>query len=234
VPNSLPQPGGLIFDLDGTLGDTVGARIAGWVTALANIGLDVSTEEIAPKIGMDGKRLAREVATARGRELGEDEQESVDKAAGAAFDELNTKPRAIPGVHDLLAFLGEAEVPWLIATSSRAEQVKASIAVLDLESEPTIVDGSRVEHAKPSPDLLLLAAEQLGVPPERCWSIGDSTWDMRASAAAGMTPVGVLAGSAVTAADLTAAGGQAVVERLDRLIDLLRAAGSGAAGPGDS
>jgi HAD superfamily hydrolase (TIGR01509 family) len=221
---TLPRPGGLIFDLDGTLVDTVGARIAGWVTALAELGLEVPGEEIAPKIGMDGKRLAREVATARGRELDEHEQETVDKAAGAAFDQLNRAPRPLPGVHDLFAWLGEAGVPWVIATSSRAEQVRASVAALGLDSPPTIVDGSHVEHAKPAPDLILLAGERLRVPPERCWSIGDSTWDMRASAAAGMTPIGVLAGSVVSAEELLEAGGAAAVGDLGELLELVRGA----------
>jgi HAD superfamily hydrolase (TIGR01509 family) len=221
---TLPRPGGLIFDLDGTLVDTVGARIAGWVTALAELGLEVPGEEIAPKIGMDGKRLAREVATARGRELDEHEQETVDKAAGAAFDQLNRAPRPLPGVHDLFAWLAASGIPWVIATSSRAEQVRASVAALGLDSEPTIVDGSHVEHAKPAPDLILLAGEQLGVAPERCWSIGDSTWDLRASAAAGMTPIGVLAGSVVSAEELLEAGGAAAVGDLGELLELVRGA----------
>jgi HAD superfamily hydrolase (TIGR01509 family) len=224
LPAILPRPDGLIFDLDGTLVDTVGARIAGWVTALAELGLEVPGEEIAPKIGMDGKRLAREVATARGRELDEHEQETVDKAAGAAFDQLNRAPRPLPGVHDLFAWLAASGIPWVIATSSRAGQVRASVAALGLDSEPTIVDGSHVEHAKPAPDLILLAGEQLGVAPERCWSIGDSTWDMRASAAAGMTPIGVLAGSVVSAEELLEAGGAAAVGDLGELLELVRGA----------
>jgi HAD superfamily hydrolase (TIGR01509 family) len=224
LPAILPRPDGLIFDLDGTLVDTVGARIAGWVTALAELGLEVPGEEIAPKIGMDGKRLAREVATARGRELDEHEQETVDKAAGAAFDQLNRAPRPLPGVHDLFAWLAASGIPWVIATSSRAGQVRASVAALELDAEPTIVDGSHVEHAKPAPDLILLAGEQLGVAPERCWSIGDSTWDMRASAAAGMTPIGVLAGSVVSAEELLGAGGAAAVRDLGGLLELVRGA----------
>jgi beta-phosphoglucomutase-like phosphatase (HAD superfamily) len=98
------------------------------------------------------------------------------------------------------------------------------VAALGLDSEPTIVDGSHVEHAKPAPDLILLAGEQLGVAPERCWSIGDSTWDMRASAAAGMTPIGVLAGSVVSAEELLGAGGAAAVRDLGGLLELVRGA----------
>ena len=157
----LGRPNGLIFDLDGTLVDTVRARIDGWVEALEAAGLPASAGRIGPMIGMDGKRLAREIAWAAGRSLDDDELEEVDRAA----EDLGIR--------------------WVIATSSRKEQVTASIAALGLDSEPAIVDGQQVKHAKPAPDLLLLAAERLGLPPARCWAIGDSTWDMRAAIAAG-------------------------------------------------
>jgi phosphoglycolate phosphatase-like HAD superfamily hydrolase len=71
-----------------------------------------------------------------------------------------------------------------------------------------------VRHAKPEPDLLLLAAEQLGVAPGRCWYIGDSTWDVVAALAAGMIPIGVTAGAAVDEATLADAGAAVVVGSL--------------------
>jgi beta-phosphoglucomutase-like phosphatase (HAD superfamily) len=109
----------------------------------------------------------------------------------------------------------------VIATSSRREQVTASVDALRLDREPTIVDGSHVEHAKPAPDLLLLAAERLGLSPSRCWAVGDSTWDMRASVAAGMPAIGVTAGSAVSADDLRGAGAALVIATLADLIPRL-------------
>lgn len=219
----LPRPGGLILDLDGTLVDTVDARIDGWVEALAAAGLATSREVVGPMIGMDGKRLASEVAAGAGRAISEAELEAVDKAAGEAFDRRNRAPRPLPGVRDLLAAAAEAGVPWVIATSSRKAQVTGSVAALGLEREPEIVDGSHVEHAKPAPDLLLLAASRLGVAPARCWAIGDSTWDMRAAVAGGMVPIGVLAGSAVSGDALTDAGAGQVVETLSDLVAELAA-----------
>jgi phosphoglycolate phosphatase len=68
---------------------------------------------------------------------------------------------------------------------------------------------------------LVLAARRLGVPPERCWAVGDSTWDARASVAAGMSAVCVTAGSAVSVGDLVAAGASVVVPTLAELADLL-------------
>jgi HAD superfamily hydrolase (TIGR01509 family) len=224
VSNPLTRPNGLIFDLDGTLVDTVSARIDGWVEALEAAGIAATREVIAPMIGMDGKRLAREVAGSAGRQLSEEETETIDKAAGAGFDRRNVRPQALPGVREALAAIGAAGLPWVIATSSRREQVKVSVAALELAEAPEITDGSHVEHAKPAPDLLLLAARRLGVPPSRCWAIGDSTWDMRATVAAGMTAIGVTAGSAVTAAALTDAGAAQVIATLADLVGLLGAA----------
>lgn len=96
-----------------------------------------------------------------------------------------------------------------IGTSSLPQQVQASVAALDLPERPRIVDGGHVKHAKPAPDLLLLAAQQLKVAPGRCWYVGDATWDMLASQAAGMTGIGVPYGAA-SKKDLLKAGAVAV------------------------
>ena len=221
MPIDLPRPDGLIFDLDGTLVDTVRARIDGWVEALGEVGLATTAEEIGPMIGMDGKRLAREIAAKAGRTLSDEEVEAIDHAAGAAFDRRNREPRPLPGLHDALAAIEHCGARWVIATSSRAAQVRDSVAALRLRSEPEIVDGGHVEHAKPAPDLLLLAASRLGAPPERCWAVGDSTWDARAAVAAGMSAVCVAAGSAVSDSDLLAAGAAVVVPTLAELGRLL-------------
>lgn len=218
----LHQPDGLIFDLDGTLVDTVGARVEGWVEALLAAGLPAARGQVGPMIGMDGKRLAREVAAAARRELGDDEVEAIDRAAGEAFDRLNLSPRTLPGVREVLAAAEGAGIRWVIATSSRREQVTTSVAALSLDAEPEIVDGSHVRHAKPAPDLLLLAAERLGLEPAQCWAVGDSAWDMRAAVAAGIAGIGVTAGAAVDRDVLLEAGASLVVETLADLATRLR------------
>jgi HAD superfamily hydrolase (TIGR01509 family) len=227
VTSDLPRPEGLIFDLDGTLVDTVRARIDGWVEALGKFGLEASAQDIAPMIGMDGKRLAMEIGQRAGRSLSEDETEAIDHAAGAAFDERNHEPRPLPGLTDALAAIERCSARWVIATSSRAQQVKGSVAALHLERPPDIVDGSHVEHAKPEPDLLLLAAKRLGVEPGRCWAVGDSTWDAKAAVAAGMTAICTIAGSAVAEERLIEAGAAAVVPTLGELADLIDRACAG-------
>lgn len=211
------RPGAVIFDLDGTLVDTVPARIAAWREVLADHGIPLAGGQLDPMIGMDGRALARRFAEASGRALTDAEAEEIDRLAGERFDTHNREPRALPGARAALERLDAAGVTWAIATSSRAEQVAVSVGALDLPHPPRVVDGSRVEHAKPAPDLLLLAASELGVAPSDAWYVGDSTWDMRAAVAAGMTPIGVLAGAAVPAEDLEAAGAVAVLATLDEL-----------------
>lgn len=212
-----PRPDAVIFDLDGTLVDTVPARIAGWGETLDAERIPVTDAQLGPMIGMDGRRLAHAAAEAAGQRLSEERAGEIDRAAGARFDLHNRQPRPLPGVATAIDRLDRAGITWAIATSSRAEQVIASLAALDLGRHPRIVDGSRVEHAKPAPDLLLLAARELGVAPEQAWYVGDSTWDMRAAVAAGMTPIAVLAGAAVSAEDLREAGAAVVLATLGEL-----------------
>jgi phosphoglycolate phosphatase-like HAD superfamily hydrolase len=96
--------------------------------------------------------------------------------------------------------------------------VGTSVAALALDGEATIVDGSHVERAKPEPDLLLLAAKELGVAPQDSWYVGDSTWDMLAARRAGMTAVAVMAGAAVSREELRQAGAHIVVAGLGELL----------------
>jgi HAD superfamily hydrolase (TIGR01509 family) len=216
-PADLPLPHAVLFDLDGTLVDTVETRIDAWLHALEEAGSPTTHERLAPLIGVDGKRLAREIAALAGVTLDEERAEAIDKRSGEIYEQLNHSPRPLPGVRELVATIEARGVPWAIATSSRKEQVATSVAALGLGSEPKIVDASHVEHAKPEPDLLLLAASELGIEPTRCWYIGDSTWDMVAAVAAGMIPIGVTVGAAVDGPSLRGAGAATVVESLSQL-----------------
>ncbi|HTE65938.1 MAG TPA: HAD family hydrolase, partial [Candidatus Binatia bacterium] len=129
----------------------------------------------------------------------------------------NRDPRPLPGARELLLDLDERGIPWAIATSSRRDQVATSVDALRLPRQPTVVDGSRVERAKPAPNLLLVAAGELGVEPGEAWCVGDSTWDMRAAVTAGMVPIGVTTG-AVDARALFDAGARATIGSLREVI----------------
>lgn len=217
VFSQLPRPEAILFDLDGTLVETVDTRIQAWVETLDEAGFPTSRERLAPLIGLDGKRLAREIAGLAGVTLDDDRAETIDQRSGELFEQLNVAPRPLPGVRELVAAMEARGIKWAIATSSRRAQVATSVAALGLTTEPTIVDASHVQHAKPAPDLLLRGAEELEVEPGRCWYVGDSTWDMVAAVAASMIAVGVTAGAALDAAALREAGAAAVV---DSLLDL--------------
>jgi HAD superfamily hydrolase (TIGR01509 family) len=207
-------PAAIVFDLDGTLVDTVQARIDAWRAALGERGFAVDDDRLRPMIGMDGRRLAAELTDA---ERGDPMVEELDRRSGELFDERNRRPMPLPGVRELLGRLDEQGITWAIATSSRAEQVTASVDALDLPRKPRIVDGSAVRNAKPAPDLLLESARQLRVEPERTWYVGDSTWDMRAARAADMRAIGVTAGAAVSGGELAEAGAQLVISTLNDL-----------------
>ena len=213
-------PAAVIFDLDGTLVDTVPARIDAWLAAFEEFQIAATRDQIGPMIGMDGVRLALEVARAAGEAVDAERAGEIDDRAGELFDQLNRDPSPLPGVRGGLAMLDRSEVTWAIATSSRPAQVSASVAALGLDHDPRIVDGSSVEHAKPAPDLLLLAARQLAIEPGDAWYVGDSTWDMRAAAAAGMLPIGVLAGAAVDEGALREAGASVVWATLEELLEV--------------
>jgi HAD superfamily hydrolase (TIGR01509 family) len=214
-------PQAMVFDLDGTLVDTVETRIAAWLRTFEEHGIPTGREQVARLIGSDGRRVARLVAEAAGMPIDAERADAIDRRSGEIYSELNTNPRPLPGAIELLRALDERGLPWAIATSSRPEQVGASIDALKLARRPTIVDGSQVENAKPAPDLLLAAATKLGVEPLRSWYVGDSIWDVQAALAAGMQAIGVASGSATTG-DLEEAGAQLIVDELSELIPLVR------------
>ncbi|MEO6350596.1 MAG: HAD hydrolase-like protein [Candidatus Limnocylindrales bacterium] len=218
---SLPDPDAIAFDLDGTLVDTVETRIAAWMRVFGEQRISADRGHVARLIGADGKRLAREIADVAGKRIDDDRAEAIDKRSGEIYNELNTNPRPIRGARPLLLALTGSRLPWAIATSSRREQVMTSVEALGLSLSPRIVDGSHVKHAKPAPDLLLLAAQQLHTRVGQCWYVGDSTWDMLASKAAGMTGVAVSYGAA-SKQDLLGACASAVTNFRALLDDLRR------------
>jgi HAD superfamily hydrolase (TIGR01509 family) len=219
----LPLPSAVLFDLDGTLVDTVETRISSWERALAGAGLPAGRDQLAPLIGLDGRRLATEIAALAGRPIDDARAEEIDRASGEIYERLNRAPRPLPGLGRLVDELERRGIRWAIATSSRKDQVRTSVDALGLSGEPTIVDASHVKHAKPEPDLLLLAAKQLGIAPAGCWYVGDATWDMVSAVAAGMIAIGMTAGSAVDAATLRGAGAAAVVGTLGELAQVVEA-----------
>jgi HAD superfamily hydrolase (TIGR01549 family) len=209
-------PRSILFDLDGTLVDTVGTRAQAWREVFDELGIAHDEEHVRGLMGADGTKVARDVSRAAGRTIDDAEALDIDHRAGAAFGRLNSDPRAVAGAASLLGFLDERGIAWAIATSSRPDQVAASVEALALPQPPPVTDGSHVRHAKPEPDLLLAAADQTGMEPTTTWYVGDSRWDMMAANAAGMVAVGVATG-ATDEPTLRAAGAQLTFPDLDSL-----------------
>ena len=188
-------PQAIIFDLDGTLVDTVGTRVDSWMAVFPRFGIDPDPEFLAPLMGSDGKLLSRMVAEHYGVTLKPGDDARIDLEASTEFRILNTHPRALPAATEILESLTDRGLPWAVATSSLPDDARESVASLGLRSMPLICDGADVEHAKPAPDLLIKAAGLLEVEPGETWYVGDSRWDMVASKAAGMRAIAVLTGA---------------------------------------
>jgi HAD superfamily hydrolase (TIGR01509 family) len=184
----------LIFDLDGTLVDTVYAHVFAWQRALAEAGLAVDGWRIHRRIGMSGGLFTRAVARELGRDITTEEAERLQKRHGELFREFLPQRRALPGAPELLRALREAHVPYGIATSGRRPEIDASLAVLGIGPETIVVERGDVLRAKPAPDLFLACQQRLGVPVDDCYVIGDAVWDLLAGRRARMLSVGLLSG----------------------------------------
>ena len=195
----------LIFDLDGTLVDTVYAHVFAWQRALAEEGMPIDRWRIHRRIGMSGGLFARAVAREVGRELSPQEVEDIQARHGAIFQELLPERRPLPGARELLATLRERGIVHGIATSGRRPEIDLSLEVLGVGDETVVIDRGHVRRAKPEPDLFLACQAALGVEPEACYVVGDAVWDLLAARRAGMLSVGLLSGG-YGADELLAAG----------------------------
>jgi HAD superfamily hydrolase (TIGR01509 family) len=184
----------LIFDLDGTLVDTVYAHVFAWQRALAEVDLPIEAWKIHRRIGMSGGLFTRAVAREVGRPLTPEEVEAIQLRHGELYRELLPQRRPLPGAVELLAELRESGIAHGIATSGRRPEIDASLDALGVGSETVVVERGGVQRAKPEPDLFLSCSEQLGVPPEECYVVGDAVWDLLAARRAHMLSVGLLSG----------------------------------------
>jgi HAD superfamily hydrolase (TIGR01509 family) len=210
-------PHAIIFDLDGTLVDTVGTRVDSWMAVFPAFGIDPDPAFLAPLMGSDGKLLARMVAERYEVALKPGDDARIDILAGDRFRVLNAHPRALPAAREILETLTERGMPWAVATSSLPDDARESVESLGLSTTPLICDGADVEHAKPAPDLLIKAAGLLEVEPGETWYVGDSRWDMVAAKAAGMRAIAVLTG-ATTEEALVEAGADVIYPTLAELM----------------
>jgi HAD superfamily hydrolase (TIGR01509 family) len=210
----------LIFDLDGTLVDTVYAHVFAWQLALLEAGHPVDGWRIHRRIGMSGGLFARGVAREIGRELTDDEVATLGRRHGQIFREILPDRRPLPGAIELLKRLRTGGVAYGIATSGRHPEIDRSLEVLGVPPDTVVVDRGDVQRAKPEPDLFLACQERLGVAIRDCYVIGDAVWDLLAARRAGMLSVGLLTGG-YGEDELRAAGAFRVYRDAAELLDSL-------------
>jgi HAD superfamily hydrolase (TIGR01509 family) len=183
-----------LFDLDGTLIDSVYQHVIAWRSALAEIGIDLSVWRIHRRIGMSGGLFVHALLRETGRTLSRDEIDELQNAHAAEYRRQMDSVTALPGARELLAALTSAGVKWAIATSGYAATARPALDLLGLPEDTPMVTRDLVRHAKPDPDLFLAAAALLGVEPRHAMVVGDSVWDLLAARRAGALGVGLQSG----------------------------------------
>ena len=184
-----------LFDLDGTLVDSVYQHVQAWQEALSSANIDLSVWRIHRRIGMSGglfaDMLLREIDVAVTPGL----LENLQSHHSEAYRRLAKWVRPLPGAQRLLEYLTQADIPWAIATSGRLATAKSSLDLLGVDlKRSVVVTRDEVRRAKPDPDLFLAAAARLEVAIESAVIVGDSIWDMLAARRARGLGVGVLSG----------------------------------------
>src|SRR5271166_4474717 len=183
-----------LFDLDGTLIDSVYQHVIAWRTALTRIGIDLSVWRIHRRIGMSGGLFVSALLRETGRSLSERDIELLQQDHVANYLAQADSVRALPGASELLAALTAQGVPWAIATSGRKAMAVRALPMLGLDDDAPMVTRDMVRRAKPDPDLFLAAAALIGVEPAQAWVVGDSVWDLLAARRAGALGIGLLSG----------------------------------------
>ena len=188
-------PAAFLFDLDGTLVDSVYNHVRAWHLALREEGIDLSVWRIHRKIGMSGGLFVNQLKRELGIELDEATIQRLRARHAEQFLALSGEVVPLPGAAELLQALSDLGLRWAIATSGRIETASANLKSLGVDRErAVVVTRDQVNYAKPDPDLFVEAARRLGTDPRGSYVIGDSIWDMIAAARCGALGIGLLSG----------------------------------------
>jgi HAD superfamily hydrolase (TIGR01509 family) len=201
---NVPTPA-FLFDLDGTLVDSVYQHVIAWQEALAEVGVPLSVWRIHRRIGMSGGLFLTALQRETGRELDADTLQRLSALHAEHYLNHAAGVVPLPGARELLAYLGDHEVPFAIATSGARKTAGSALELLGLPGDTPVITRDLVERAKPDPHLFLAAASLLGVDPHQSFVVGDSVWDLLAAQRAGALGVGLLSGG-YGQAELQAAG----------------------------
>jgi HAD superfamily hydrolase (TIGR01509 family) len=188
-----PTPA-FVFDLDGTLVDSVYQHVLAWREALEREGISLSVWRIHRRIGMSGGLLVNALLRETGLPVTSEQTSRLRKGHAEAYARLVGQVRPLPGARELLDHLTRVGVPWAIATSGWLESARPALEMLGVGREIPVVTRDQVLRAKPDPDLFLAAAARLGVAIENSAVVGDSVWDLLAAQRARALGVGLLSG----------------------------------------
>ena len=183
----------MLFDLDGTLVDSVYQHVLAWHEVLGRAGMELSVWKIHRRIGMSGGLFVNALLRETGLRLSAEDARRLRSQHADAFVRRMGDVRPLPGARDLLGRLTQLEVPWAIATSGSPATAGPAIAMLGVDP-PAVITREDVARAKPDPDLFLAAADRLGVDILQSIVVGDSVWDLLAAQRARSLGVGVLSG----------------------------------------
>jgi len=183
-----------LFDLDGTLVDSVYQHVLAWREALEQAGIELAVWRIHRRIGMSGGLFVNALLRETGHRVTAEEAAHLQRLHAEAYARQVKQVRPLPGARELLSYLSQVGVPWAIATSGRIESARPTLEVLGVSPEVPVITRDQVPHAKPDPDLFLAAAERLGVEISAAVVVGDSVWDLLAARRARAVGVGLLSG----------------------------------------
>jgi HAD superfamily hydrolase (TIGR01549 family) len=183
-----------LFDLDGTLVDSVYQHVLAWQEALEVAGIELAVWRIHRRIGMSGGLFAGALLRETGRPVDAAMVAELQRAHADAYRRRAGRVRLLPGARQLLQHLSSLEVPWAVATSGLLEAARPTLDLLKVPDDVPVVTRDEVAHAKPDPDLFLAAADQLGADIADAVVVGDSVWDLLAARRARALGVGLLAG----------------------------------------
>lgn len=184
----------VLFDLDGTLIDSVYEHVTAWAASLRSVGIVVPNWKIHRRIGMNGESMVRQLLREPEVKRRAVKVKPLEKKHDAAFKKAAGEIRQLPGVRELLHYLSQSGIRWAIATTGNRKQMALLLGDLKIHRPPVVITGDDVMKAKPSPDVFVLAAKRLGAQIENCIVVGDSPLDMLAAGRGKVLGVGILAG----------------------------------------
>jgi HAD superfamily hydrolase (TIGR01509 family) len=189
------QPTSFLFDLDGTLVDSVYDHVMAWHHALRVEGIEVSVWRLHRRIGMSGDLFTRALSRETGITFSADTVQRLRALHAEYYNAHSSSVRPLPGAKALLAYLTENKIAWAIATSGRMQTAGPILKILGVDPATVpVITRDLVAYAKPDPDLFLAAAEKLGIAIDTACVVGDSIWDMMAAQRARALGIGFLSG----------------------------------------